>query len=96
MDKFRTASDPNADPIELIRLASDEEWEVRSHVARNPSAPREALIKLAFDKDWVIRTYVASNPSAPREALEMLLLDLKIHDKVISALLERNKKSGQI
>ena len=70
MDKFSTASDPNADPIELIKLASD--------------------------KDWVIRTYVASNPSAPREALEMLLLDLKIHDKVIKALLERNKKSGQV
>ena len=96
MDKFRTASDSNADPIELIRLASDKDWVVRTYVASNPSTPPKALIKLASDKDWVIRTYVASNPSAPREALEMLLLDLKIHDKVISALLERNKKSEQI
>ena len=72
-------------------------------LAQNIDADPAELTELASDKDSVIRCAVASNPSmdcactilTPHKALELLLLDLEVHDEMITTLLKRNKKSGQ-
>ena len=92
MNKFVEAGDPKTDPARLAELIFDKDWYIRASVASNSSTPLETLIKLASDKYLNVRCAVAANPSTPREALEILLLDLEIHDSVITSLLKRNKK----
>jgi hypothetical protein len=92
MNKFVEAGDPKTDPTRLAELMFDRDWYIRASVASNSSTPLETLTELAFDQSWNVRSNVAANPSAPRKALEILLLDLEMHDSVITSLLKRNKK----
>jgi hypothetical protein len=91
--KLKQVIDRSASVQELIELASDENTDIRYHVAQNPSTPQSVLMKLASDKSWYVRCQVAKNPSTPRKVLALLLLDLDIHDIVIEILLKRNREN---
>ncbi len=49
----------------LEQLAGDENWWVRSGVARNSNTPTAILKRLAKDGDEWVRGWVASNPQYP-------------------------------
>ena len=59
----------------LLRLAEDEDWEVRWNVAASPNAPTEILRALAEDEHEEVRRQVARNPNTPIETLQILAED---------------------
>jgi hypothetical protein len=73
----------------LVKLASDENKQVRAKVASSVYLPADCLLKLSTDVDLVTRCNVAFNDSTPREALEILLLDPEMCEVTIKALVFR-------
>jgi len=68
----KLAEDPNTPAATLVKLAEDENWSVRWHVAKNTKTPGRVLTKLANDEDWRVLQNVAKNPSTPQDTLRML------------------------
>ena len=62
--KFLQSIDSNTPPETLALLATDDEYGVRFHVARNPNTPLKTLATLATDKDHLIRHAAARNSNA--------------------------------
>ena len=75
-------------PVEaLVKLANDENAEVRYNVAENPSTTKEVLALLASDDDRWVRFAVTENPSTPVEVLALLASD---EDKGVRFAVARN------
>ena len=70
--KINLLENNNASPEIIEELVKDEDWRMRTTVAKNPNTPVDILRKLAEDRDWVVRNTVASNPSTPVEILMRL------------------------
>ena len=66
------ASNTNATPEQLVRLAADQHENVRRKVAHNPKTAPEQLARLISDKHEDVRTAVAVNPNTPPEVLDKL------------------------
>jgi hypothetical protein len=56
----------------LEYLSGNEDWMVRSSVARHPNTPVQTLEKLGEDEHWLVRGHVASHPNTPVHVLERL------------------------
>jgi len=68
-DFVRNAFEYDVSPKTLVKLADDEDEEVKTMVARNASTPPEVLVKLSGDFFPRVRRAVAANPSTPSEEL---------------------------
>ena len=61
MNNLNLAKDPNTPPEILDQLSYDEDWSVRSNVARNLNTSQESLKNLANDNNRVVAYYAKSN-----------------------------------
>ena len=59
------ANSRDTDKKILTILSKDENFDVRSYIAKNPNTPIEILTILSKDKNWSVRYYVAKNPNTP-------------------------------
>jgi len=80
----------NASPEMFEELAEDEEWRVRSEVAKNPNTPVEVLRKLAEDENERVRREVAKNPNIPVEVLRKLAED---ENETVTSNVAKNPKT---
>jgi hypothetical protein len=71
----RVAGHPNATAETLKRLATHENFEVRSAVAENSSTDMDVLQMLVEDGNPDVRFCLAENPNVPAEILEQLSRD---------------------
>ncbi len=69
------AQNPKTSSEVLMKLANNEDNNIRMSVAKNPNTSVEILEKLANDKDWQIRLIIAKNQKAPKEVLMKLADD---------------------
>ncbi|MFF1880317.1 hypothetical protein ACFVVC_02445 [Pseudarthrobacter sp. NPDC058196] len=53
----------------LVRLAADNDFDVRRAVARHERLPHSAMVALAADPEWEVRLEVLQNPSTPTELI---------------------------
>jgi len=79
--RWGMATNPNADPALLAKLAEDHDWQVRTKVAEHPKTPTASLRKLA--KDTHSQFSVAINPSTPAAILRDLAFDSSVHYTVL-------------
>lgn len=70
--KWNIANDPNTPPETLNEFSNDQDWMIRSAVAKNRNTPPETLKKLAKDNEWIVRNNVAVNPNTPEDTLHEL------------------------
>ena len=73
--KFNLVENENTSSKILERLAHDNDWRVRLHVAKNPNTTVNILEKLASDKDETVKMFIAQNQNTPVEILKKLSLD---------------------
>ena len=66
------AASHHATTGQLTSLSTDEDYFIRSHVARNAKTPAAVLTKLAYDTDIDVREGVALNPETPQDILSQL------------------------
>ena len=69
------ATDPDAAPDVLAKLAESSNTWVRMNVASHPATPRETLATLASDDNLNVRWSVATNVAVPVELLERFSVD---------------------
>lgn len=55
--------------VVLMRLATDNDFDVRRAVARHERLPQSAMVALAADPGWEVRLEVLQNPSTPTELI---------------------------
>lgn len=73
--RFDIATDSNT-PVKFLQmLANDEDYYVRSGVAKNLTTPIKLLEMLANDEEYTVREAVAGNPNTPIKLLEKLSND---------------------
>jgi len=77
--RFRVARDSSTPVDTLVKLAVDEDWNVREQVASNPHTPVETLVQLATDKNLNVRKGVAWNLNTPVATLAQLAIDTYWH-----------------
>lgn len=53
----------------LVRLAADNDFDVRRAVARHERLPQSTMVALAADPGWEVRLEVLQNPSRPTELI---------------------------
>ena len=66
MSNYELARRRNTPPEILERLANDEDFYVRWHVAENHNTPPETLERLANDHFYYVRLGVTRNPNTPQ------------------------------
>ena len=95
--KFNLVENENTSSKILERLAHDNDWRVRLHVAKNPNTTVNILEKLASDKDETVKMFIAQNPNTPIDILERLTKDEDMYvSECATKTLSNNKEYNDL